>query len=95
MNRIAKAAIIGCSVEAVLAGAFALGGFGPCGPANPIGFAGLLGHIFPSLLVVWGLGLGEFLPNVVTAALTIAIQSAFWSFIALWLLAPRPPKWPS
>jgi len=45
MNRIKKAILIGCGIEAGFVSLFAVGGFGPCGPSNPLGFLGMAAHL--------------------------------------------------
>jgi hypothetical protein len=47
MKPVLKSLIAAVLVEGLSFALFALGGFGPCGPSNPLGFAALLLNIFP------------------------------------------------
>ena len=46
-----KSLIAAVFVEGASFALFALGGFGPCGPSNPLGFAALLLNVFPGALI--------------------------------------------
>jgi hypothetical protein len=77
-----KSLLVGGVVEAVLAGCFALGGFGPCGPSNLFGFIGFISHIFPGFLLAIFLSSEFGLPDKDAVWILIGAQMAFW-----WLLA--------
>jgi hypothetical protein len=77
-----KAFLIGSSIEGASAGAFASGGFGPCGPTNVFGFIGFLTHLFPGFLV--GVMLHSAgMPDAPAIVVMVIVQGCFWSLIAL------------
>jgi len=84
-----KAIAVGCAIEASFASLFALGGFGPCGPNNPLGYIGLLAHFFPGMFVAAGIDEYVTLSGAVGAIVVILIQASFWSLISLWFLKAR------
>jgi len=74
--------LAGGIVEALFAGCFALGGFGPCGPSNLFGFIGFISHVFPGFLLALFLSSEFGLPDQAVVPILIGTQAAFW-----WLLA--------
>lgn len=62
-----------CAIEAACVGAIVLGGFGPCGPTNPVGYIGLLAHL-PAMLVLGPLSMWFKLPSAIEFVAAPAIQ---------------------
>jgi len=81
MTPLAKAVLVGCAMEAAAAACFAAGGFGPCGPSNPLGFVGLLLHL-PSFLAMAPLMSFATLPEYVGTGLMILVQAVLFAAIA-------------
>jgi hypothetical protein len=77
-----KAIAIGCATEAFFASLFALGGFGPCGPTNPLGFIGMLAHFFPGMFIAAGIEEYFKLSDIGGDILIVLIQAIFWSAIS-------------
>ncbi len=83
-----RAVLVGCGIEACLAATFAASGFGPCGPSNPIGFVGVIGHI-PGLLIVEGLGHAVRIPGSAETGVMIGMQAIMFAALAYWIGARR------
>lgn len=75
-----KAMLIAAVVESVFAGTFAVGGFGPCGPGNPIGLVGMLAHL-PGFAAWLVLSTVLKLPEAAAPALIVALQFLFWAIL--------------
>ena len=73
---------IGTAIEVTFAWMLFGAGWGPCGPGSPLGFVGLIAHLFPGMLVA---GLSEALgaPKEISNIVIIITQLAFWSWLAL------------
>jgi hypothetical protein len=87
MNPVLKAILWASAVECASVAMLLLGGFGPCGPSNPLGLIAMLLNIFPGAMVVFGLQ-AIFKPNVlndtVCEILAVAIQLGFFWLIFYW-----------
>lgn len=81
MNLALRAVLIGCTVEGTLAAMFAASGFGPCGPSNPIGYVGVIGHL-PGALLVGPLASSLHFPDHVATVLIVVLQASMFSGIA-------------
>ena len=79
-----KAFSIGVSVEIALIAAFALGGFGPCGPASPL--SAFVFYIHAPVLSA----LGTLEPFGLLFGL--ALYAAIWSGLAYFILECCPPR---
>ena len=89
MNPVQKAVSVGVAVEAVLLGCFALGGFGPCGPSNPLGFIGMLAHLFPGFAVAALMSTVFEAPEVLATTIIVVVQAVFWGGLAYLHYRPK------
>jgi hypothetical protein len=72
---------------------FAVGGFGPCGPSNPLGSVGWLAHLLPGAVVAWMLESGLAAHGAILVVAAVASQAAFWIVLAhLLRFRPRKPR---
>jgi len=91
-----QAFLIGAGVELVFAWMMVGAGWGPCGPGSPLGFIGMLAHMFPGMIlgaVATDLGFS----GVNAAVILFGSQFVVWSAMAfLWLTLRlrRGPKGP-
>ena len=79
-----KAVSIGVAIEAALVAAFAIGGFGPCGPASPVSIFVYFVHL-PAFYLASAMG--GFAPVVMLFGLFV--YAAIWSAIANFFLERR------
>ena len=79
-----KAISIGVAIEAALVAAFAIGGFGPCGPASPVSIFVYFVHL-PAFYLASAMG--GFAPVVMLFGLFV--YAAIWSAIANFFLERR------
>ena len=77
-----KASLYAGALETVLAIITFAGGWGPCGPGTPLGTVGLMFHLFPGILVGYGVErLG--LPSAVSWAAVVVSQFLVWDLVFL------------
>lgn len=89
MKPLTRALAIGCAIEAVAAGMFALGGFGPCGPSNLFGFIGMVAHFFPGLVVFEAVNAVAKIPDAIATITIVVAQALFWSAISFAVITFR------
>jgi hypothetical protein len=92
MTPFLRATLMGCAIEAGFGELFAVGGFGPCGPGNPLGLVGVIAHV-PGILGSMALSAIFHVPDAVGPAVIIVFQLLFWTLL-IWgfLRAVRQPR---